>query len=74
MISSLWQDLVTAALVGTERQSLTLTPPDNQVGELLCQLDSTDPEGTLLGAAGAIALYQRSGRLPTTDNQPLPTL
>jgi hypothetical protein len=73
MISSLWQDVVTAALVGTERQSLTRTPPDNQVGELLRQLDSTDPEGTLLGAAGAIALYQRSGRLPTTDNQPLLT-
>lgn len=69
---SLWQDVVTAALVGTERQSLALTPPDNQLGELLRQLDSTDPEGTLLGAAGAIALYQRAGRLPLTDNQPLP--
>lgn len=69
---SLWQDVVTAALVGTERQSLALTPPDNHLGELLRQLDSTDPEGTLLGEAGAIALYQRAGRLPLTDNQPLP--
>ena len=69
---SLWQDVVTAALVGTERQSLRLTPPDNQLGELLQRLNNTDPEGTLLGAAAAIALYQRAGRLPTTDNQPLP--
>lgn len=69
---SLWQDVVTAALVGTQRQSLTLTPLNNHLGELLRRLDSNDPEGTLLSAAGAIALYQRSGRLPLTDNQPLP--
>lgn len=69
---SLWQDVVTAALVGT-RQSLMLTLPDNQLGELLSRLDSSDPEGFLLGAAAAIALYQRAGHLPVTDNQPLPT-
>lgn len=69
-----WQDVVTAALVGTQRQTLTLNPQDNQLGKLLRRLDSTDPEGALLGAAGAIALYQRAGRLPITDNQPLPTI
>lgn len=68
----MWQDVVTAALVGTERQSLTFTPPDNQLGELLRQLDSTDAEGSLLSAAGAIALYQKAGQLPAKDNQPLP--
>ena len=68
----MWQDVVTAALVGTERQSLTFTPPDNQLGELLRQLDSTDAEGNLLSAAGAIALYQKAGQLPVKDNQPLP--
>ncbi len=64
---NLWQDVVTAALVGTEPKSLTLNLPDNQLGELLQKLNSTDPEGTLLGAAAAIALYQRAGLLPTTD-------
>lgn len=65
----MWQDVVTAALVGTERQSLTFTPPDNQLGELLRRLDSTDVEGNLLSAAGAIALYQKAGQLPVKDHQ-----
>lgn len=68
----MWQDVVTAVLVGTERQSLAFTPPDNQLGELLRQLDSTDAEGSLLSAAGAIALYQKAGQLPVKDHQPLP--
>jgi hypothetical protein len=67
-----WQDVVTAALVGTERQSLTFTPPNNKLGELLRRLDSTDAEGSLLSAAGAIALYQKAGQLPVKDSQPLP--
>lgn len=67
----MWQDVVTAALVGT-RQSLTFTPSDNQLGELLRRLDSTDAEGSLLSTAGALALYQKAGQLPVKDHQPLP--
>ncbi|EDX77055.1 hypothetical protein MC7420_192 [Coleofasciculus chthonoplastes PCC 7420] len=69
---SLWQDVITTALVGTERRTLTLTPATNPLSQLLCQLNSTDPEATLLSAAGAISLYHRAGQRPITDNQPLP--
>ena len=69
---SLWQDVITTALVGTERRTLTLTPATNPLGQLLSQLNPTDPEATLLSAAGAISLYHRAGQRAITDNQPLP--
>lgn len=69
---NLWQDVITTALVGTERRTLTLTPATNPLSQLLSQLDATDPEATLLSAAGAISLYHRAGQRPITDNHPLP--
>ena len=62
-----WQTLVATALVGTGRQ----TP--QPVGEgalkaLLDQLDWSQPEGALLGAAGAISLHQRIGQHPPQKN------
>ncbi|MEQ9356988.1 DUF5691 domain-containing protein [Coleofasciculus chthonoplastes] len=69
---SLWQDVITTALVGTERRTLTLTPATNPLGQLLSQLNPTNPEATLLSAAGAISLYHRAGQRAISDNQPLP--
>ncbi|NEQ48479.1 MAG: hypothetical protein F6K00_35105 [Leptolyngbya sp. SIOISBB] len=64
-----WQTLVATALVGTGRQ----TP--QPVGEgtlkaLLDQLDWSEPEGALLGAAGAISLHQRIAQHPPQKNWP----
>lgn len=69
---SLWQDIVTTALVGTERRSLTLPPSTGQLGDLLSHLNPSDPEGGLLSAAAAISLYQQAGQLPAKDSQSLP--
>ncbi|MCP2729926.1 DUF5691 domain-containing protein [Limnofasciculus baicalensis] len=69
----IWQDILTTALVGTERKILTPIPSTDQLSQLLSQLNYKDPEGTLLSAAAIISLYQKAGQIPVTDNQPLPT-
>ena len=66
----LWQEVVKTALIGTERKALKAIPPDHKLGEILSCLDSSDKESSLLSAAGAIALYQRAGKI-YFDNQPL---
>ena len=67
---NLWQELVKTAIVGTERQKLKFTPPDNQLGEVLSHFDSNDSEGYLLSVAGTILLYQKAGKLPPKTKQP----
>lgn len=57
----LWQDLVKAALVGTDRQ--TVTPPNSTqspVETLLTQLDSSSPPAYTLQAAGVLALHRQA--------------
>jgi len=68
----LWQEIVKTAVVGVERQPLAVKPSTDVLGHLLSQLDQTDREGALLGAAAAAALYERAGRLPVRDSSPLP--
>ncbi|MFH7027443.1 MAG: DUF5691 domain-containing protein [Heteroscytonema crispum UTEX LB 1556] len=71
MKSLLWHELVTTALVGTQRQAVKLTSADNQLAEVLSRLDKNDKEGSLLSAAGAIALYQKAGKLTLADDRQL---
>ncbi|MGF1479006.1 MAG: DUF5691 domain-containing protein [Cyanophyceae cyanobacterium] len=66
-----WQSLVGTALVGTERQTPTLSRTDGELTSLLNQLDWSQPEQALLGAAGAIALYRQVGQRPTPQELPL---
>ncbi len=61
---SLWQDVVTAALVGSDRLSPTLPPVEGELGKLLEKLNAAEPEKFLLGAAAAISLHQRAGKVP----------
>ncbi|HEY9638016.1 MAG TPA: DUF5691 domain-containing protein [Coleofasciculaceae cyanobacterium] len=68
----MWQEVITVALVGTQRRSLTLAPSNGQLGDLLSRLNNSDPEEALLSAVSAISLYQQAGQLPVKDNQPLP--
>ena len=69
---NLWENVVATALLGTERQPLALPPSGDSLGDVLSRLNVADRERSLLGAAAAISLHQRAGRLPATDNQPPP--
>jgi hypothetical protein len=61
---SLPQDILSTALVGTERQPVALPSGQDALGKLLSQLDANQREAGLLGAAGVISIYERVGRLP----------
>lgn len=69
---NLWQEVITTAVVGTQRKTLNLPLPTNQLGELLNRLDTSDLEGTILSAAAAISLYQKAGKIPVRDLTLLP--
>ena len=72
-MTSPWETLVTAALLGTERQAFTPPAEVGLLGELLSRLDATNPEAALLSAAAAVSLHQQVGQLPAIVRQPLPT-
>jgi hypothetical protein len=61
---SLPQDILSTALVGTERQPVALPSGRDALGKLLSQHDPNQREASLLGAAGVISIYARVGRLP----------
>ncbi len=62
----LWQQLVTTALLGTERQAFKLESPDGALGAMASQLDYANKESALLSAAATVALYRRIGQLPNS--------
>lgn len=72
-MTSPWEALITAALLGTERQAFTPPTEIGLLGELLSRLDATNPEAALLSAAAAVSLHQQVGQLPAIARQPLPT-
>lgn len=59
-----WENLLKAALLGTERQPVTFADERDALSSLLAQLNADERETALLQAAGAVALFQRAGRLP----------
>lgn len=72
---SLWNEITNTALIGCERKPLSLNPSGpsaDKLGGLLAQLDQSDREGALLGAAAVVSLYERAGSLPPKDARPLP--
>lgn len=72
-MTSPWEALITAALLGTERQAFTSPAEVGLLGELLSRLDVATPEAALLSAAAAVSLHQQVGQLPAITRQPLPT-
>lgn len=66
------QDLMTTALVGTDRQQPGLPPTGTPLGDSLAGLELQSPERRLLAAVGAIALYQRVGARAARDSHELP--
>jgi hypothetical protein len=59
-----WTELVTTAVLGTERRAAELPSAPGALGGLLGALDRSDREGALLSAAAALALARQAGRLP----------
>jgi hypothetical protein len=58
-----WEDLVAAALLGTERQPGALPVPEGACATELAGIEGT-PERRLLAAAGVLSVYGTAGRLP----------
>jgi hypothetical protein len=67
-----FRELVKTALLGSEKQVLTLPPPGGPLNSALAQLDPADPEGALLGAAAMLSLYRTAGQMPATSTTPPP--
>jgi len=68
-IETIWEEITSAALLGTERRAFVLPSASGPLVEVLNGLGG---EGQLLGAAAAVALYRRAGRKPGHDSRPLP--
>ncbi|MFV9506434.1 MAG: DUF5691 domain-containing protein [Oscillochloridaceae bacterium umkhey_bin13] len=68
-----WNELVTTALLGSERRGLP-PPPTGALGDLVAQLPAeAAPAAQLLAAAAATALYRRAGqRAPTLTLDAVP--
>ncbi|MBI3650539.1 MAG: hypothetical protein HY231_05760 [Acidobacteria bacterium] len=63
-MTNLWQDLVTNALLGTERKAFALAQTGGALGELLNRLEGADQALLLLQGAAIVALHQQAGRVP----------
>jgi hypothetical protein len=70
---SVWTEIVSAALVGTERQASPLPSAESAtLDSLLAQLKDETRERALLGAAAVASVHARAGLLPALARQPLP--
>lgn len=60
-----WNELVTNAYLGTQRRGIDLSPLPGKLGGLVASLSGQgkDPEHALLGAAAALSLGRRAGRI-----------
>jgi hypothetical protein len=65
-VDALWQDLLTSAILGTERRPPSLPSSRNLLGAILGQLDQSAPQHVVLQGAAALNLYRKAGRLPAT--------
>lgn len=70
---TIWEETVKTAVVGSERQDLTLSLPAGSELERLCsQLETTPIEAYLLKVSGILTTYRQASWRPTSD--PLPQL
>ena len=66
----MWNDLLTTALVGTERRALDLDKLPDDFKQLASQLEGHDAEQTLLALAGALTLHRRVGQSAPINDAP----
>ncbi len=62
--NSPWQEVISVALVGTERQPFQPPTVAGTLGQVLTQLSQHSPEAALLMTAATLSLHQQVGRLP----------
>jgi hypothetical protein len=67
-----WQDTVSTALVGTERQPPVVTPTGQPIDALLQATDAADRERQLMSVAGLLTLWRRAGLRLAIDRASLP--
>lgn len=65
-------ELTQIALLGTERQSISIPPATTSLGRIETQIDANQRERALLSLAALDGLYERIGSLALRDNAPLP--
>jgi hypothetical protein len=65
-------ELTQIALLGTERQGVSVPAPRTALGELESQVDVNQRERALLSLAALSGLHERIGILPARDNASLP--
>jgi hypothetical protein len=58
-LDTVWRDLVTAALLGTDRRPPPI-PPDGRVGDLVADAVRPDDASRMLAAVGAVAAARRA--------------
>lgn len=61
----LWDRLVTAALVGLEREPMPNIPSEGAIAEVLNRIDDETPERRFLVTAAALSVYRSAGRVPS---------
>ena len=61
---SVWQTILTTALLGTDRRRPNWPATTPRLDQLLAADRQADPETRLLNAAATVTLYRRAGRLP----------
>ena len=66
-----WHELVTTALLGTERRQVAL-PTDGSFNSLFAPLAMAEAEQALLSAAALLSQYRRAGRTAVPTDAPLP--
>jgi len=71
-MSDVWEQLLSSAVLGVERRAFAPPPAAGALGDLIGQLDANDSERALLAAAATVALFRRTGRLPSIDDTPPP--
>ena len=70
----MWQDILKTAIIGTERNALSLPVRSDALGNLLENFDANERESHLLNAAATVTLYERAGQLPAKELKPLPII
>ncbi len=71
---TLWQDILKSAIIGTERDALSLPVRNDTLGNLLINFDVKEREAYLLNAAATVKLYERAGQLPAKELKSLPII
>ncbi|MGP1387521.1 MAG: DUF5691 domain-containing protein [Thainema sp.] len=68
-----WQDVVKAALIGSDRQPFALPAlVDSPLANILAQLDASSPAAHMLQVAGVLALHRQASWTAPQQDIPLP--